>query len=177
MMHFNVTSTYGAVSAAVNFALIVLLYLVNMTLLAVWYVGILALVIIVVFLFLGTVAARKANEGAFSFGQAWMASMTVAFVAQILSAALTLVLYQVIAPELPGVLEEITLDKSREMMEGFGMSGDMLELQMSELKKAMSEAYTAKGLAKNSAGAMMMWAVISLIVAAITRRTPTSEFA
>ena len=177
MRLFNVASTFGAVSAAVNFALIVLLYLVNMNLLAEWYVGILALVIIVVFLFLGTVAARKANEGAFSFGQAWMASMTVAFVAQILSAALTLVLYQVIAPELPGVLEEITLDKSREMMEGFGMSGDMLELQMSELKKAMSEAYTAKGLAKNSAGAMMMWAVISLIVAAITRRTPTSEFA
>ena len=177
MMHFNVASTYGAVSAAVNFALIVLLYLVNMNLLAEWYVGILVLVIIVVFLFLGTAAARKANEGAFSFGQAWMASMTVAFVAQILSTALTLVLYQVIAPELPGVLEEITLDKSREMMEGFGMSGDMLELQMSEIKKAMSEAYTAKGLAKNAMGAMMMWAVISLIVAAITRRTPTSEFA
>ncbi len=177
MMHFNVTSTYGAVSAAVNFALIVLLYLVNMNLLAEWYVGILALVIIVVFLFLGTAAARKANEGAFSFGQAWMASMTVAFVAQILSAALTLVLYQVIAPELPGVLEEITLDKSREMMEGFGMSGDMLELQMSELKKAMSEAYTAKGLAKNSMGAMLMWAVVSLIVAAITRRNQPSEFA
>ena len=103
--------------------------------------------------------------------------MTVAAVAQILGAALTLVLYQVIAPELPGVLEQITLDKSREMMEGFGMSGDMLELQMNEIKEAMREAHTAKGLAKNSAGAMLMWAVISLIVAAVTRRTPTSEFA
>ena len=38
--------------------------------------------------------------------------MTVAFVAQVLSAALTLLLYQVIAPELPGVLEEITLEKT-----------------------------------------------------------------
>ena len=89
MTHFNVTSTYGAVGAAMNFALIMLLYLVNMNLLAEWYVGILALLIIVVFLFLGTVAARKANEGVFSFGQAWMASMTVAAVAQILGAALT----------------------------------------------------------------------------------------
>lgn len=103
--------------------------------------------------------------------------MTVAVVAQILGAALTLVLYQVIAPELPGVLEQITLDKSREMMEGFGMSGDMLELQMNEIKEAMREAYTANGLAKNSAGAMIMWAVISLIVAAVTRRKSTSEFA
>ena len=53
--------------------------------------------------------------------------MTVAAVAQIVGVALTLVLYQVIAPELPGVLEQITLDKSMQMMEGFGMSGDMLE--------------------------------------------------
>ena len=41
---------------------------------------------------------------------------------------------------------------------------------MREIKKAMSEAYTAKGLLKSSAYAMLMWAVISLIVAAITRR-------
>ena len=177
MTHFNVTSTYGAVGAAMNFALIMLLYLVNMNLLAEWYVGTLALLLIVVFQFLGTVAARKAHGIPFSFGKAWVASMTVAAVAQVLSAALTLVLYQVIAPELPGILEQITLDKSLQMMEGFGMSGDMLELQMSEIKKAMREAYTAKGLAKSSAWAMLMWAVISLIVAAITRKNQPSEFA
>ena len=177
MRHFNVTSMHGAVGAAMNFALLMVLYLVNMSLLAEWYVGTLALLLIVVFQFLGTVAVRKAHGVPFSFGKAWMASMTVAAVAQVLSAALTLVLYQVIAPELPGVLEQITLDKSRAMMEGFGMSGDMLELQMSEIKKAMSAAYSAKGLATSSAWAMLMWAVISLIVAAVTRRNQPSEFA
>ena len=79
-------------------------------------------------------------------------SMSVALVAQVGSAALTLLLYQVIAPELPGVLAGVTLDKTREMMEGFGMSGDMLNAQMKEIKEAMDEAYTLKGLAKNSAG-------------------------
>ena len=177
MTHFKVTSMYGVVCAAMNFALIMLLYLINMNLLAEWYVGMLAFLIIVVFQFLGTVAARKAHGVPFSFGMAWKESMTVAAVAQIVGVAFTLVLYQVIAPELPGVLEQITLDKSMEMMEGFGMSGDMLELQMREIKKAMSEAYTAKGLLKSSAYAMLMWAIVSLIVAAITRRNQPSEFA
>ena len=95
---------------------------------------VLALLVIVVFLFAGTIAARKANGNVLSFGQAWVASMTVAFVAQVLSAALTLLLYQVIAPELPGVLEEITLEKTRAMMEGFGMGGDLLDMQMKEIK-------------------------------------------
>ena len=177
MSHFNVTSMHGAIGAAVNFAVLMVLYLVNMNLLAEWYVGILALLILVVFLFTGTVAARKANGNVMSFGQAWLASMTVALVAQVLSAALTLLLYQVIAPELPGVLEEITLEKTQEMMEGFGMSGDMLDMQMKEIKEAMKEAYTWKGLAKNSAGGMLMWAVVSLIVAAVTRKNANTEFA
>ena len=177
MAHFNVTSTYGVLGAAVNFAVLMVLYLVNMNLLAEWYVAILALLILVIFLFTGTIAARKANGNVLSFGQAWVASMTVALVAQVLSAALTLLLYQVIAPELPGVLEQITLEKTQAMMEGFGMSGDMLDMQMKEIKAAMKEAYTWKGLVKNSAGGMLMWAVVSLIVAAVTRKNANTEFA
>ncbi|MAA73090.1 MAG: hypothetical protein CMN28_00085 [Salinisphaeraceae bacterium] len=177
MSHFNVTSMHGAIGAAVNFAVLMVLYLVNMNLLAEWYVGILALLILVVCLFTGTVAARKANGNVLSFGQAWVASMTVALVAQVLSAALTLLLYQVIAPELPGVLEQLTLEKTRAMMEGFGVSGDILDMQMKEIKSAMKEAYTWKGLAKNSAGGMLMWAVVSLIVAAVTRKNANTEFA
>ena len=149
-----------------------------MNLLAEWWVGILALLIIVVFMFTGTSAARSANGGSFSFGQAWVASMSVAFVAQVVSAALTLVLYQfIIAPELPGVLEELTLEKTRAMMESFGTSADVLETQMAEIKAQMKEAYTLKGMAKNTAWGMVMWAVLSLIVAAIFKRTPKSEFA
>jgi hypothetical protein len=177
MQHLNVTATQGLIAAVANFALLMVLYLLNMNLLAEWWVGILALLIIVVFMFTGTSAARSANGGSFSFGQAWFASMSVAFVAQVVSAALTLVLYQVIAPELPGVLEELTLEKTRAMMEGFGMSPDLLEPQMAEIKAQMKEAYTWKGMAKNTAGGMVMWAVISLIVAAISKRTPKSEFA
>ena len=177
MAHFNVTSTYGVLGAAVNFAVLMVLYLVNMNLLAEWYVAILALLILVIFLFTGTIAARKSNGNVLSFGQAWVASMTVALVAQVLSAALTLLLYQVIAPELPGVLEQITLEKTQAMMEGFGMSGDMLDMQMKEIKAAMKEAYTWKGLVKNSAGGMLMWALVSLIVAAVTRKNANPEFA
>ena len=68
MSHFNVTSTYGAIGAAVNFAVLMVLYLVNMNLLAEWYVAILALLVLVVFLFTGTVAARKANGNVLSSG-------------------------------------------------------------------------------------------------------------
>ena len=177
MQHLNVTATQGLIAAVVNFALLMVLYLLNMNLLAEMWVGILALLIIVVFMFTGTSAARSAHGGSFSFGQAWVASISVAFVAQVVSAALTMLLYQVIAPELPEVLEKLTMEKTRAMMEGFGVSADLLEPQMAEIKAQMKEAYTWQGMAKNTAKVMVMWAVISLIVAAISKRTPKSEFA
>ena len=177
MKHLNVTATQGLIASVVNFAFLMVLYLLNMNLLAEWWVGILALLVVVVFMFTGASAAREANGGNFAFGQAWVASFSVAFVAQVVSALLTLLLYQAIAPELPGVLEDLTLEKTREMMEKFGMSDDLLEPQMAEIKEKMKEAYTWKGLAKNSAGGMVMWAVLSLVVAALTKRTPKSEFA
>ena len=41
MAHFNV-STHGLIGAALNFALLMVLYLLNMNLLAEWWVGICA---------------------------------------------------------------------------------------------------------------------------------------
>ena len=60
MQHLNVTATQGLIAAVVNFAFLMVLYLRNMNLLAEWWVGILALLIIVVFMFSGTSAVRSA---------------------------------------------------------------------------------------------------------------------
>jgi hypothetical protein len=63
------------------------------------------------------------------------------------------------------------------MLNNFGMDTASIEAQMDEIKAAMAEAYTLAGLAKNSAYGLAMWAFVSLIVAAIAKRKPTSEFA
>ena len=128
---------HGLMGALLNFAIMVVLYIVNMNLLAEWWVGVLAMGIFVVVMCTGSVATRKVRGGNMTFGQAYGASMVVALTAQFASAVLTLLLYHLIAPELPGVLEELTMAKTREMMEGFGMSGKMLDAQMEEIASSM----------------------------------------
>lgn len=167
---------HGLLGALLNFAILVVLYIVNMNLLAEWWVGTLAMGIFVVVMCTGSVATRKERGGNMTFGQAYGASMVVALTAQFASAVLTLLLYHLIAPELPGVLEELTMAKTREMMEGFGMSGKMLDAQMEEIASSMQEAYTVGGMLKNSCMAMVMWALVGLVVAAVTKRVPKSEF-
>ena len=58
MAHFNVTSTHGLIGAALNFALLMVLYLLNMNLLAEWWVGICALLILVVSLIVAAISER-----------------------------------------------------------------------------------------------------------------------
>lgn len=176
MMKFKVSGMHGLVAAGVNFALVMALYLVNMNMLAEWWLGTLALAVIAVAMFTGTIAGRNGQGGMASFREAWLFSMSVALVASFAGAVLTLLLYQVIDPELPGLMTELTLEKTRSMMEGFGVSGDLLDMQMKEIRSSIEGAYTAGGLATNSASGMVMWAVVSLIVAAICKRAPQSEF-
>ena len=69
------------------------------------------------------------------------------------------------------------LVQSREMMESFGMSGAMLEMQLDENRKHVESAFTPGGMAKNTVLALAFGAVLSLIVAAIMERAPKTEFA
>ena len=59
----------------------------------------------------------------------------------------------------------------------FYVQTNLLDAQMEQTAVAMKEAYTVGGMFKNSLWGMIMWAFVSLIVAAINKRNRPSEFA
>jgi preprotein translocase subunit SecG len=103
--------------------------------------------------------------------------MVASGVAALVGMVLSLVLFFVIDPSLPQMLVDLSMDQSREMMESFGMSGAMVEMQLDEARKQVESAFTPSGMVKNTIWALVFWAVLSLVVAAIMKRTPKSEFA
>ena len=127
-----------------------------------------------VFMFVVCSAFRKA-QGTATFGEAWTVSMVASGVAALVGMLLSMVLFFVIDPTLPQLLVDLSMDQSREMMESFGMSGAMVEMQLDE--EQVEAAFTPGGMAKNTVWALAFWAVLSLIVAAIMKRAPKSEFA
>lgn len=177
MKHLSLSATNGLYAAVLNFALVLAMYLIDINLMVEWWASILALGLIVVFMFVGTSAVRRAGDGFMTFGQTWLHAMAIAVIAQLVSVVLTLVLYHVIDPELPSIMMDLTLEKTRSFMEGMGLSGDLLDAQMEQTAVAMKEAFTVGGMFKNSLWGMIMWAFVSLIVAAINKRNRPSEFA
>ncbi|MGB0150200.1 MAG: DUF4199 domain-containing protein [Flavobacteriales bacterium] len=177
MRHLSISATHGVYAGALQFILALATYLVNINLFVEWWYGLIGLGLSVFFMFSGTVAARKAGDGFMSFGQTWLHAMVVAVASSVVSVALTLVLYHVIAPELPEVLTKLNIDKSREFMEGMGMSGAMLDAAMKDAQASIEGAFTPGGMAVGALWGLTMWALVGLIVAAINKRNRPSEFA
>jgi hypothetical protein len=177
MKHLSLSLNHGVMAALVNFGLVMAIYLIDINFMVAWWFSLMALTIVPVFMFLSGTAVRKAEGGVLSFGSAFLVVLLTAVVTQLLSALLTWVLYTVIAPELPGILTDLVVEKTAGMMETFGVPADIAEAQVAELETTLPETYTLVGLLKNSRYGVLMWALISLIVAAIVRRKPQSEFA
>ena len=121
-------------------------------------------------------AFRKA-QGTATFGEAWTVSMVASGVAALVGMLLSMVLFFVIDPTLPQLLVDLSMDQSREMMESIGMSGAMLDMKLEEIREQLDFVYSFKGMILFSILWLAFWAVLSLIVAAIMKRSPKTEFA
>ncbi|MDA0729594.1 MAG: DUF4199 domain-containing protein [Bacteroidetes bacterium] len=177
MKHLSLSLNHGVLAALVNFGLVMAIYLIDINLMVAWWFSLIALMIVPVFMFMSGTAARKADGGVLSFGSGFQVVLITAVVTQFLSALLTWVLYTVIAPELPGILTDLVMEKTAGVMETFGVPAEIAKTQMEELETTLPESYKLSGLMKNSGYGLLMWAVVSLIVAAIVKRKPQSDFA
>ncbi len=176
MNKISVAAPYGVYAALGSFVLMLAVYLIQSEWLAERWVSLSSSFLNVVFMFAACSAYRKA-QGTATFGEAWTVSMVASGVAALVGMVLSLVLFFVIDPSLPQMLVDLSMDQSREMLESFGMSGAMVEMQLEGMREQLEFAYTVKGMMLFSILVLVFWAVLSLVVAAIMKRTPKSEFA
>ena len=176
MNKISVAAPYGVYAALGSFVLMFAVYLIQSEWMVEWWVSLSSTALNLVFMFVACSAYRMV-QGTATFGEAWTVSMVASGVAALVGMVLSLVLFFVIDPSLPQMLVDLSMDQSREMMESFGMSGAMVEMQLDEARKQVESAFTPSGMVKNTIWALVFWAVLSLVVAAIMKRTPKSEFA
>ena len=176
MNKISVAAPHGVYAALGSFVLMLAVYLIQSEWMVEWWVSLSSTALNLVFMFVACSAFRKA-QGTATFGEAWTVSMVASGVAALVGMLLSMVLFFVIDPTLPQLLVDLSMDQSRVMMESFGMSGAMVEMQLEEARKQVESAFTPGGMAKNTVWALAFWAVLSLIVAAIMKRAPKTEFA
>ena len=164
----------GLILGIVSVVLTFLIYFISPESLASFSTG---MVILAIFLgaliFLG-IQYRKSIGGFMDFGTGFKFAFIALIVAGLIGLVGNFLLYNVVDPELPGVLVEAQLETTMAMMERFGAADAMTSEQMDEIRKSAASNFTLLGQLKGFGFALIFYGIVALIVAAIIKKRDKS---
>lgn len=117
-----------------------------------------------------TLQSRKINNGA-SFKQAFTSYFIAVAVGYLLGNLTTILVFVIIDPEAAKVLDEEMLIMTKEMLEGFGMSSDMIALSMDEASKKSN--FSLSSIAMQYVGNLVFFSLIGLLTSLIFKKDKT----
>lgn len=163
--------TMGLVALAVTY----IAYFIDSSLLASGWFALISLVIFFGLIIYFGQQYRNEIGGYMTFGTAFNFSFIAILISGLVSLAGQILLFQVIDPSLPQVLADITFENSIKMLESFGQNPDALPAgTLEEMRNNTSSTFTLAGQIKNFGFALILYAIIALILAAILKKRDKS---
>ncbi len=169
------TFLYGLLGGLFMVAFSLIIYLINPLLYASF--GMLAVMVLVMFavlLFIGF-ALRKAEGGYINLGKAFVSLLISGLIITLVNSVYSILLYNVIDPQLPELLTEEIFDKLMGWFERMDVPLDELEEQMEESRRETAKRFSTVGVLLSIPQSLIGWAIGSLIVGAIVKRKPKEE--
>lgn len=164
----------GLILGIVSVVLTFLIYFISPESLASFSTG---MVILAIFLgaliFLG-IQYRKSIGGFMDFGTGFKFAFIALVIAGLIGIVGNFLLYNVVDPELPGVLVEAQLETTMAMMERFGAADAMTPEQIDEIRSGAAANFTLVGQLKGFGFALIFYGIVALIVAAIIKKRDKS---
>ena len=113
----------------------------------------------------------RTNIGGYmSYKESFKFSFLVMTVSYVIGIIFNIVLYTVIDPGLPEVIKQITIEKTVEMMEGFGSSDEVIDATIEGVEKGIDDSTTPMGLIKSSPWGLLFLALLSLLTSAFIKK-------
>ena len=166
---------HGSMAALISVIISLVAYIIGVELLVGWQTGVAQAILIITTMVIVSRAIRT-NEGGFiSFWRVFAHIMIAILCILFASALFSVLLFQVINPDLLDVVLDISLEKAEDMMKGFGLEGDLLAETMKETEKEIRNGYTLAGSIKGVIFGSIFWGLIALIVAATHYKIDNSK--
>ena len=162
----------GLILAGVSILLTMLTYVIDVSLMVEWWFGIVSILISMGLLIYLGINYRNDIGGILSYGDAFKFSFLVFFVSYVVGIIFQIALYTVIDPELPETMKQLTVEKTVEMMEGFGLSDEALDAAIIGVEDGIDEATTPMGMIKSSPWGILFLLFFSAIAAIFIKRNP-----
>ena len=162
----------GLILAGVSILLTMLTYVIDVCRMVEWWFGVVSLLISMGLLIYLGINYRNDIGGILSYGDAFKFSFLVFFVSYVVGIIFQIALYTVIDPELPEIMKQLTVEKTVEMMEGFGLSDEALDAAIIGVEDGIDEATTPMGMIKSSPWGILFLLFFSAIAAIFIKRNP-----
>ena len=160
----------GAMIGLISIILSLLLYIVDSTLFASFWVGILIFIAIIGLVCYFGIQHRNEEGGFMAFGPAWMYSMQTFVVAGLIGTVFRIALFNVIDPGLAEVVTDAAVENTISMLEGFNTPDEVIEESIEKTREQTMDGFTVLGNIKAFGIGILIYAVISLITGLIIRR-------
>ncbi len=160
----------GLTIGLINIVITVLLYVVDSALFAKWWVGILILVLNLVLVIVFGIKYRNSIGGFIPFGKAFLHGYITLIAGALLGLIFNILLYNVIDPDLPGVITDASIEATGSMMQSMGAPSDSIDETLAELETTMPQRFSTIGLVKQYGWTLLISAVVALITGLIVKK-------
>jgi hypothetical protein len=162
----------GGIYGAAMIALTVLLYIVSVEMLVDWKLLIIIIAISFGFNIYYGIDYRNSVGGYLSYGQAFIHGVVLLAVCGVVASIFSIILYNVIDTDLPARLTKISLEKTEEMLAGFGMPQDKLDEALAKAEEDAPKRFTTLGIITQFGWNFIFYAIVSVITAIFVKRNP-----
>jgi len=162
--------TQGLIFGLINIVLTMLIYLMGADFFASHFImlPIILLLIMIIYPVFVTVRYRKFAGGFLSFKDAYKVSFFVMVISGLVTAIFGIILYHLIDPEYPKMVQQRMIEHLTEYMTSLNVSEE--KIQQSLNKNDMAEKFTVMGQVKSYLYSIIFYGVFSLIVALIAKK-------
>ncbi len=165
----------GLIIGAIGSILSLLIYIVDASLFAVWWlmiiIGLINLSLITFF----AIKNRNEKGGFLSFKEAYVYSITAVVVLVLISSITNYFLFNIIDPKLPQIIAEASVENTEIMMLKFGASEADIEKSLKNAYKDTIEQFTPLGIVKGIGIRVLINLVVCLILAVIIKKNKPEE--
>ena len=165
-------------SSAINYGLYlgialslitVTIWFVNINLMANMWLGIGILLAVIAFGVVSTAKSKSIMEGFLTFKETFSAYFITVAVGIIISQVVSFILFNFIDPDAAKEIQQITIDSTVNMMEGFGAPAESIAEAVEKIEN--TDQFSVVSVLKSSAWSLVFQAVIGLIVALIMKKS------
>jgi hypothetical protein len=165
---FKHAARMGAIGGGIGIALTVLIYIADIRLMADWKVGIFFLLFYLGYVIYAGIQFRKESGGYLPYGKAFQHGYITLAVGGVISTLFSILLFHVIDPSIPETLTQASIEKTEEMMAGFGMPEDKIEEEIE--KQDIPGRFTVVGQLTQLGWSLLINAVVAAITAIFVRK-------